>query len=629
MAYTGTALYVDLKDESIRKEEISEETFRKYLGSRGINAKILWDGLKKGADPLGEENLLIFGPGLLNGTMAPSSGRLSVTCKGPATGLYLKTSVGGHFGTELRLAGYDILVFERISKSTVYLYIEDEKVEIRDADDLWGLDVRETDILLKKRHGDCQVAAIGPGGENLVKFASIMCSIYNAAGRGGAGAVMGSKRLKAVAVKGSGGIKIAQPKSFMEEAQKIRKDLSMDPTVVGLYDYGTSGSLETINEVGALPTHNFKTGYFKDAHKISGQYLVEGGYLRHRVGCSACTISCHRYSEVKNEKDEIVSYTGGPEYETFSALGSGCGVSDTEAVIKANELCNLYSMDTISTGSLIQWAMECYEKGVLTAEDIGFSLNWGDGEAMIKMTELIAKRDGFGDILANGVKKAAEIVGEDSWKWAIEAKGLEQSRVETRSAKSYALAFATNPRGPDHLMTEPIAEFGITDEMKDLVKEITGDERNATPYITDKRAEIIRWHEDCYAVTDSLGFCVFTSTAAYGVKPGNMALMYSYATGIPISEEELMRTGRRIVTLEKCFNVREGATRKDDVLPWRLMNEEPEASPEGSRNSQEELDMMLDEYYRLHGWDLDTSIPTRETLEYLDLKDVADELGFE
>jgi len=284
-------------------------------------------------------------------------------------------------------------------------------------------------------------------------------------------------------------------------------------------------------------------------------------------------------------------------------------------------------MDTISTGGLIQWAMECYEKGIITQEDIGFELDWGNGDALLRMTELIAKREGFGDILANGVKRAAETVGEDSWKWAVESKGLEQSRIDTRSAKGCALAFAVNPRGPDHLAADPVAEFGMSDEGRELIKEITGDEKYATPFLTDKRAEIVRWHEDCCAATDSLGFCVFVSSTSYGVTPRNMALMFTYATGIDITEKELMNAGRRIVTLEKCFNVREGAAREDDRLPWRLMNEDPDASPKGSRNSQEELDEMLDEYFRLHEWDMATGIPTRETLKRLDLEEVADELG--
>jgi len=313
----------------------------------------------------------------------------------------------------------------------------------------------------------------------------------------------------------------------------------------------------------------------------------------------------------------------------LSALGSGCGLLDTEVVIKANELCNLLGLDTISCGSVIQWGMECYEKGLITAGDLdGLELHWGNGPAVLEMVRRIAFREGFGDVLAEGVKVAAEKVGGDSYQWAVQAKGLEQSRVDTRSAKAYALAFAVNPRGPDHLHTETFAEFGLSPEARALIRKITGDEKYANPYLTDKRPEIVRWHEDCYAVTDSLGFCAFTTTALYGITPELMAQVFSAATGYEISEEAIMEAGRRIVTLEKCYNVREGATRQDDTLPWRMMNERsPDRPDPNAINSAEELAAMLDRYYALHGWDPKTSWPLRSTLERLGLGDVARELG--
>jgi len=303
-------------------------------------------------------------------------------------------------------------------------------------------------------------------------------------------------------------------------------------------------------------------------------------------------------------------------------------VIETEPVMRANELCNIYGLDTISTGAVIQWAMECFEKGVIGSEDLdGEPLKWGDAAAMIKMIKKIALREGFGAVLAEGVKKAAQIVGADSWKWAVEAKGLEQSRVDTRSAKSYALAFAVNPRGSDHLHTETFAEFGLSPESRGLIKQITGDEKYASPYLTEKRAEIVRWHEDCYAATDSLGFCAFASTALYGITPQSMAALFSAFTGFDITEAELMEAGKRVVTLERCFNVRLGATREDDTLPWRLMNEAaPDRPGENAVNSREELNEMLDRYYELHSWNLETARPTRESLVRLGLGDVAEEL---
>jgi aldehyde:ferredoxin oxidoreductase len=271
--------------------------------------------------------------------------------------------------------------------------------------------------------------------------------------------------------------------------------------------------------------------------------------------------------------------------------------------------------------------MECVEREVLSPEEVdGLDLRWGGGEAVIALLPRIAQRQGLGDLLAEGVREAARRVGRGSEKWAVEAKGLEQSRVETRSAKSYALAFAVNPRGPDHLHSQPIAEFGVRPEQVRLIERITGDARYANPYMTEKRPEIVRWHEDCFAATDALGFCSFATTSIYAVDPAMMARLYEAATGIPTSEESLMLAGRRIVTLEKCFNVREGATRADDRLPWRLMHEESPDRP-GAINSPAELDGMLDGYYTLHGWDLATSWPKRETLVELGMGDVAVELG--
>jgi len=312
----------------------------------------------------------------------------------------------------------------------------------------------------------------------------------------------------------------------------------------------------------------------------------------------------------------------GPELETVLALGSECGIAETEAVLKANQLCNDYGLDTISTGHVVSWAMECYEKGLLDSHQTdGLELRFGNAETQLELIRRIAFREGkLGNLLANGTKRAAEQVGGDSWKWAIQAKGLEQSAVDTRAAKSYALAFAVNPRGPDHLMTETYAEFGFTEESRALIKKITGDEKYADATLLEKRADIVRWHEDCYATSEALGFCVFTSTAAFAVNPENMAQLFGHALGLEFSEEELMLGGRRMVTIERCFNAREGARRKDDHLPWRMMNEPvPEGPNLGMVTDREMLDRLLDQYYELHGWDPETGIPRRKTLEELGL----------
>lgn len=626
----GDILHVDLTERKVWREHISKDRSLKFLGGRGINADILWKSIKPGTDPLGPDNVIIFGTGLLTGTPAPSSGRTTVTCLSPATNFYLKTNGGGQWGGELKFAGYSHVVVHGKADKPVYIWIDDDQVEIRDASKYWGMDVRTLDINMKKDIGDeeIQIASIGQAGENLVRFAAVMFSIYNAAGRGGAGAVMGSKNLKAIAVRGSGCISAANPKLYHQRVYEAKESLKSDSGYEGMGLYGTSGSLYGINELKVFPSYNFQRSSVDDITPLTGQNFTEGGYLKRKVGCFSCIISCHRFGTV-DSGPYAGSYSGGPEYETMSAVGSGCGILDTKAIMKINELINIYGMDTISTGGVVQWAMECYEKGVIGSEELdGLDLKWGNSQAVVEMVKRIALREGFGDVLAEGTKRASEKVGGESYKWAVQAKGLEQSRVDTRSAKAYSLAFAVNPRGADHLHTETFAEFGMGPESRALIKKITGDENLANPYLTDKRAEIVRWHEDCYAVTDCLGFCSFTSTALYGITPKIMADLYSAALGVNVSEEEIMYSGRRIVNLEKCFNVRQGATRKDDTLPYRLMHEPTPDRPDAKDavNAQEELDMMLDEYYDLHGWDKKTSWPTKKILVALGLDSVAEEL---
>jgi len=630
--WAGTILHVDLSRRRVWKEPLSVEMGGRFLGGRGINAKLLWDLIgEPRIGSLDRRNVLIFGAGTLTGTSAPSSGRTTVTCKSPTTELYLKTSMGGHWGAELKFAGYDHLVIHGASSKPVYVWIKDADVQVRDASFLWGMDVRQTDDALKNEldDKDVRIASIGPAGENLVRMAAVMSCVYHAAARGAPGAVMGSKRLKAVAVRGTGEIEAKNPDLFDRLALDARNALVRETPHKRRFLYGTSGSVIPINDLHAFPAYNFRTGHCEDVYPVSGPCLVEQGFLKRRVGCHGCGECCHRYTEVK---DGVFagSYSGGPEYETFSALGAGTGVFDTKAVLRANELCNILGLDTISVGSVIQWAMECYEREVLSKEDTeGMNLHFGNPDALVSLVEAIGYRRGkLGNLLAEGVKRAADKVGKDSWKWAIcNKKGLEQSRVETRSAKGYALAFAVNPRGPDHLHSQVLAEFGIRPEGVALIERITGDKKWASPYLTEYRAEIVRWHEDCFTVDDSLGFCSFVSTSSYSVDPASMAAMFSAATEVEMSEKQIMMAGRRILTLEKCFNVREGADRTYDDLPWRLMNEPTPSGPaKGTMNSQQELDSMLDRYYELHEWDQKTSYPRRSTLRKLALSDVGAKL---
>jgi aldehyde:ferredoxin oxidoreductase len=624
-------LNVDLTQRKTWVETVAQEDLVTLLGGRGIAAKLLYERTYAGADPLGPDNVLILSTGMLTGTNAPSSGRSSITCKSPATGLYLKVSVGGHVGAMLRYAGWDYVVLHGSASGPVYLWIDDDQVEIRDARHLWGRGTRETDDLIKAELGDeaIHTAVIGPSAENQVLFSCIMFSRYNSASRGGVGAVMGSKNLKAIAVRGRGGLSVAQGQDYVRLGNEVRRALASDSGSESLYNWGTSGSIPGLNDMGMLASYNFSQVSIEGAEHLSGQHLLDAGYLIGRESCFGCSTACHRHvRSLTHEWGRVLD--SGPELETVLSLGAECGITDTEAVLVANRLCNDLGMDTISAGHVISWAMETYERGILDREQTdGLELRFGNVEAQRTLLERIAYREGaFADLLAHGTRYAAEEVGRDSWKWAIQAKGLEQSAVDTRAAKSYALAFAVNPRGPDHLMTETFAEFGFTQESRDVIQKITGDEKYADPRLLEKRAEIVRWHEDVYAASEALGFCVFTSTAAFAVNPENMSRFFSLGLGTPFDEERLLLGGRRMVTIERCFNVREGARRQDDFLPWRMMNEQVPSGPNaGMVTDQAMLDHLLDQYYALHGWDLPTAIPLRSTLEKLGLAELCGDVA--
>jgi aldehyde:ferredoxin oxidoreductase len=626
LGYAGKILHVNLTNGKIWKEELSRDLVSRFLGGRGINAKLLWEMSMPGIEPLSPDNLLIFGAGALTCTTAPCSGRTTITCKSPATNLYLKSSVGGHWGAELKFAGYDHLAIHGVSEKPVYVWTRNEHVEIKDASNIWGLDVRKTNAAIKKelKDEDAKVACIGPAGENLVRFAAIMCSVYHAAGRGGAGAVMGSKNLKAIAVRGTGEIKIKDPDKFNQLALTLRKKLLGDEQGKKLAVFGTGSNVLTNQN----PSYNFQRGSTDGAQQITPPWYLKRGYWKRWVGCFGCTIGCHRYMEIDHGL-YAGTFTCGPEYETYAALGFDCGIASPEVVIKANDLCNIMGLDTISLGSVIAWVMECHERGALSEEDTDqLELKFGNDEALLRLIPDIAHRKGkLGNMLAQGVKSASEHIRKESYKWAMcNSKGLEMSMVETRINKHYALAFAVNPRGPDHLHTECIAAFGTNPKQREVLEKITGQkwpESQSWKYVP----EVVRWHEDIYAAADSLGLCAFTCTNALAILAKDMAELFSAATEIDVTEEDVMLAGRRILTLERCLNIREGADRKLDDLPWRIMNEPISWLPGlGMVTSREWLDEILDKYYVAHGWEIETGTPYNRTLNTLGLSDVADEL---
>jgi aldehyde:ferredoxin oxidoreductase len=622
-SYPGRVLAVDLSTRSVSKEALPPSWIADFLGGRGVGARTLWENVPPHADPLGEDNVLILAPGVLTGTSAPCSGRTTLLAKGPATGHYLKSSVGGHLGISLKLAGVDLLVIRGCADRPVSLVLDGGDGRIVPADTEWGMTVRETTASLRSRYGeDAEVTCIGPAGERLVRFAAVMTSVYNAAARGGIGAVMGSKRLKAIVVPPArGSVDVADAPAFRAAVQKARDALYNDTVAKDLHRFGTARDVDLLNELHLLPTRNFQHSTMEgDAYALSGRSWAELGLLKRIVGCGGCIYCCHRFTRVPSGPFAGVS-SGGPEYETVAAFGSGCGITKIEPVLAANSLCNDLGLDTISTGSVIQWAMESVQRGVLPDERRdGLDISFGNEQAMLELVRRIGYREGLGDLLAEGVARAADVIGAGSQAWAMQARGLEQSNVETRGSLGYALAFAVNPRGPDHLHTECLAEFGGTKEGIDLIERITGDRRLAVPSKEEARGVIVRWHEDMYAVSDALGLCAFATTAAYSLTESLISHLYAAATGRSPTDLELMRAGRRIETLERCFSLREGLLpERDDRLPDRIMSEIAPDLDRGEPVSDRKLKRLLDQYYHLHAWDLHTGRPLASTLSALDL----------
>ena len=587
-SYTGKILRVNLSEGKVWDEDLDLELAYKYVGGRGLGAKILYDRLKPKTDPLSPENLFIIATGPLTGTAAPTSGRFSASTKSPLTGTIFDSNCGGSFGPELKKAGFDAVIIEGESSKPVYLWIHDRRAELRPAEGLWGKTVDEVESLLEAELGrGVKVCCIGPAGENLVRFSSVMVEGHRAFGRGGVGAVLGSKKLKAIAVKGSGRTPPpANPYAFMREVKLVSEVLRRNPiTGDSLGRYGTPVLVTYINKAGIFPVRNFQTGYFEEAEKLTGEQLAKTMLVR-RYACYGCPIGCGRISRLPDGR-----LTGGPEYETIWALGPNCGLDSLEAINVANDLCNRYGLDTISMGATIAFAIEAFEKGLITEKDTGgLRLRWGDSELILRLIELTVKREGFGGLLAEGVARLSEKFG--GREFAMHVKGLELPAYDVRGAKGMALAYATSNRGGCHLRAYLV------------MSEILSSPRYLNPLRVEGKAELVKKLQDVFAMLDSLVMCKFTGFALFHTldyEPEFYARLLTTATGFYYDEEEFRKTGERIYNLERLFNVREGFTYKDDTLPERLLKT---PLPEGpAKGETVELKGLLAEYYRIRGWD--------------------------
>lgn len=597
--WIGKILRVNLTKEEWKAEELDRNIAEKFIGGRGLGSKILYDEIDPKVDPLSPDNKLILATGPLTGTSASAAGRYMAITKSPLTGTIACSNSGGHFGAELKFAGFDLIIIEGKAKEPVYLYVEDGKAEIRDATHLWGKTTHEaTDQILSETDMDARVACIGPAGERLVRFACIINDKHRAAGRSGVGAVMGSKNLKAVAVKGSGSIQVADKEAFRKATLEGFQKVKANPvTSQGLPAYGTAILINIINQSGILPTRNFQDGVFEGAEKISGESIAEQILVRNRA-CFACPIACGRVVRVTNPKYEC--FSEGPEYESDWALGACCGVDNIDAIGKANYLCDILGIDPISAGVTIACGMELFERGIVSRSEVGRSLNFGDPDAMVEMVRAIGYREGFGDALAEGSYRLAERYGHPEYSMSV--KKQEFPAYDARGAQGMGLEYATSNRGACHVRGYMISP------------EILGSPQKLDPFETEEKAGWTKTFQDLTAVVDSSGICLFNT---FAIGAPEILEYLKAATGVKMTLEELMKAGERIWNLERLFNLKAGISGKEDRLPDRLLKEPMPSGP--AKGNVVKLEKMLPEYYELRGWDKE-GVPTKERLKELGLE---------
>ncbi|MBS7634809.1 aldehyde ferredoxin oxidoreductase family protein [Candidatus Bathyarchaeota archaeon] len=608
--YNGRVLRVNLSDERITIEKPDEKFYRMYLGGEGFVAYYLLREVKPGIDPFGPENKLIFAAGPLTGAPIPGCGRNSVGAKSPLTGGFGESEVGGSWGAELKRAGLDAVIIEGKSSEPVYLWVHDGEAEIRDAKHLWGKETGETQSIIREELGDklVRVASIGPGGENLVRFACIIVDLRDAAGRTGMGAVMGSKKLKAVAVRGRGKVEVHNPERLRDLTRWLNQN--MDKLAYNLHNYGTGVGMDAGVASGNLPVRNFRDGLFAGHENLDARTIKRTISIG-MEGCYACSIRCKKIVKIGEPWNVDPSY-GGPEYEALAALGSNCGVDDLQAVTKANELCNRYSLDAISTGVAIAFAMECYENNILTRKDTdGLDLRFGNAEAMVKVVEKIAYRKGVGKILAEGVRRASEIIGGGSERSAMHVKGLEVPMHEPRLKRALGLGYAVSPTGADHAhnmhdtglvsagpMLSSLSSLGILEPIP--LEDLSPGKIRAFIYYVNWRV-----------LDNSLLICVFLPWD-FNQKTD----IVTAVTGWNTSMWDLMKTGERITTMARIFNLREGFTKVDDWLPERFFSPKQDGVLSKTSLDAENLRNALELYYEMMGWDK-RGVPIRAKLEEL------------
>lgn len=607
--HTAKLLRVDLTRGRISEEELGGAFCRKYIGGAGFVIYFLWKELTSGVDPLGPQNKLVFAAGPVTGVAVPGSGRHCVGAKSPLTGGVAKSEAGEFWGAELRRAGYDVVIVEGKAEKPVYLSIYDGVATLRDAAHLWGKTTKETQQSIRKELGDekIRVAMIGPAGENLVRYACIMHGLFDAAGRGGLGAVMGSKNLKAVAVRGHRVPRVADPEGLKTHRKWLLDNMEL---VRAFKDFGTGSAMASGEAAGNLPVRNWRDGLFPGVNSITSQ-TIKDTFRIGMEGCFSCPVRCKKVVKVEGPYAVDPDY-GGPEYEGQAVFGSNCGIDNLRAVLKANEMCNAYGLDVLSAGGTIAFAMECFERNLLTEKDTGgLSLKFGDHDAMLKAIELISRRDGFGDILAEGTARVAKKIGKGSSDFAMHVKGLEPGMHEPRRQAGFGVGYMVNPHGADHCCNLPDHSYGSSVPFHEL-RPLGLIEPLPALDTSPSKALLLKTIQAKNIIRDCMSICMFIP---YDLQ--RMAGITAAVTGWDTGVAEQLRVAERILTVARLFNVRDGFTDADDELPLRYYQPKTDGvlSKAGlDRASQQNAKRY---YYTLMGWDPNTGVPTAEKVSEL------------
>ena len=609
--YTGKVLRVDLTAGKVSVEAINWDWAEKFIGGRGLAARYAWAEIKPKADPLGPDNVLMIWTGPVQGTMVPLNGRYLFAAKSPTAGGFVDSYVGGHFAPELKWAGFDGVIIKGKSAKPVYLFIKDGNAEIRDASKIWGKRVDDTQKAIREELADdkVRVAAIGPAGEGLCKMACIGSDLYRQAGRSGIGTVMGSKNLKAVAVRGKLGLKVPHMDKLVEICKEsLKSDGINNADNAAMITDGTPILIDMSNDAGILPTRNFQAGTFEGYKGVNTETLKSTVLVRRRA-CFGCVLACASFTRVREGRFKGTAVEG-PEYETLALCGPNCGVGDLNAIIKFNLECDMLGLDTMSTGDTVAFAMELYERGILKKDDAnGLDLKWGNIDAYIQMPEIIARRKGkLGQLLGDGVTAAAKKLGGDAYKYAVAVKNVELAAYDPRGTITMSLAYATSERGADHNRSWPAAveAYGTTD-----------------PWTTEGKAALVVEDHKRTAVKWSIMFCDFLS-----IGYPSIGKLYNAVTGKNVDEAHLRHVGDRVWNLIRAFNVREGLDIKDDTIPYRIANDPmPDGKTKGHTVPQKDFEAMRAEYYKLQNWDA-RGRPTKEALHAVELDDIAKDLDY-